>query len=259
MKKVLLGIAVLMAFVSAIPARAAEVYGGAIPPDFFTAPPAFAPPRAYNWTGVYIGIDGGGGWGRSHWVSTPDGAAANYSLSGGLVGGTLGYNLQAGTSSFVLGGEVDLAWTNIKGTTPPVVAPITTFDPVTGAAIVTPTPISCVPNCEITNPWLATARLRFGYSFDWILPYLTAGVAIGRLETNIAGIPMGRQSKNNLSWTVGGGVEVAISGPWTAKLEYLHAELSGISCDMACGASTVSINMNENIIRAGLNYRIWNR
>jgi outer membrane immunogenic protein len=245
MKKVLLGVAALIAFASAIPARAAEIEGGPIPPDFFTAPPAFAPPRAYNWTGVYVGVNGGGGWGRSHWVSTPDGAAANYSLSGGLVGGTLGYNLQAGTSSFVLGGEVDLAWTNSKGTVPPVVV----------AAI----PISCVPNCEITNPWLATARLRFGYSFDWILPYVTAGVAIGRLEANIAGIPMGRQSVNNLSWTVGAGVEIVISGPWTVKLEYLHADLSGISCDMACGASTVSINANENIIRAGLNFRIWNK
>src|SRR5712692_1889711 len=147
MRRFLLAVSALMAFASAIPARAAEVYGGAIPPDFFTAPPAFAPPRAYNWTGVYIGLNGGGASGRSHWVSTPDGAFGNYSLSGGLVGGTLGYNLQAGTSSFILGGEVDLARTNINGKSPPIVAPVTTFDPVTGAAIVTPTPISCVPSC----------------------------------------------------------------------------------------------------------------
>jgi outer membrane immunogenic protein len=261
MKKVLLGISVLIAFTSAIPARAAEVYGGAIPPDFFTAPPAFAPPRAYNWTGVYIGINGGGGWGRSHWVSTPwpstpqDG---DYSLSGGLLGGTLGYNLQAGTSSFVVGGEVDLAWANIKGTIPPFVAQVVSIDPNTGNPIITPTS-GCTPNCEISNPWLATARLRFGYSFDWILPYVTAGVAVGRLETNIAGIPLGRQSANNLGWTVGAGVEMVISGPWTAKLEFLHADLNGISCDKACGLSAVSINANENIIRAGLNFRIWNR
>src|SRR5256885_4600411 len=105
MKKVLLGIAVLIAFTSAIPARAAEVYGGAIPPDFFTAPPAFAPARAYNWTGVYIGINAGGAWGRSHWASTPWPATpmdGSYSLAGAQLGGTLGYNLQAGSSSFLL-------------------------------------------------------------------------------------------------------------------------------------------------------------
>jgi outer membrane immunogenic protein len=71
-------------------------------------------------------------------------------------------------------------------------------------------------------------------------------------------MPLGKQSANNLSWIFGGGVEMVISGPWTAKIEFLHADLSGISCDISCGATTVSINANENIIRVGLNLRIWN-
>ncbi len=266
MREFLLRSAVLMSFVAATAAPASEINGGVIPPDVFTAPPAFAPPRAYNWTGVYIGLNAGGGWGSSHWVSTPDGANGNYRLSGGLLGGTLGYNLQAGNSSFVLGMEADLAWSSIRGTLPPNIVPEPGFDPNTGAPILTPTAISCVPNCEVINPWLATARLRLGYSFDWILPYVTAGVAIGRLEANIAGIPMGRQSSNNLGWTVGAGVEMVISDPWTAKLEFLHADLNGFNCDMACPipspgpvvSSGVSINATENIIRVGLNYRIWN-
>ena len=272
MKK-LLAAGAFIAFASAITAHAAEIYGGAIPPDFFTAPPAFAPPRAYNWTGVYIGLNAGGAWDRSHWASTPWPAApmeGSYSLSGGLLGGTLGYNLQAGTSSFVLGGEVDLAWSNVKGTTPAFTAQVVSFNPVTGAPIVTPTP-GCFSKCEITSPWLGTARLRFGYSFDWILPYVTAGVAMARLEANIAGVPLGRQSANNLGWTVGAGVEMVISGPWTAKIEFLHADLNGFSCDVACGNLSsidtagnivrggIRINAGENIIRAGLNVRIWNK
>ena len=142
MKKILLGAAAFVAWAFAVPASAAEIDGGPIPPDFFTAPPAFAPPRAYNWTGVYIGINAGGGWGNPHWDTSPwpstlmDG---NYSLSGGLFGGTLGYNLQAGTSSFVIGGEVDLAAANIKGRTPPFVAQVVSF-PLGGPPIVTPTP-----------------------------------------------------------------------------------------------------------------------
>lgn len=268
MNKVLLAAAVLMSFAVAAGVRSSEIEGGVIAPDFFTAPPAFAPPRPYNWTGVYIGLNAGGGWATSHWVSTPDGFNGNYRLAGGLVGGTFGYNLQAGNSSFVVGAEADLAWSGIKGTLPPNIVQEPGFNPVTGAPILTPTPIACVPNCEITNPWFATARLRLGYSFDWIMPYVTAGVAIGRLEAAIAGIPMGRQSSNNLGWIVGAGAEMVISGPWTAKLEFLHADLNGFTCDMACPiaipatlpifSSGVSINAAENIIRVGLNYRIWN-
>ena len=273
MKRTVMAAAVLMAFTAAIPTYAAEIYGGAIPPDVSTAPPAFAPPRAYNWTGVYIGINAGGAWGRSHWASTPWLAVpmdGSYSLSGGQLGGTLGYNLQAGTSSFVVGGEVDLAWSGVRGTTPAFIAQVISFDPIAGTASATPTP-GCFPNCEVANPWLATARLRFGYSFDWILPYVTAGVAVGRLEANIAGIPSGRQSANNLGWTVGAGVEIVISGPWTVKVEFLHADLNGFSCDSACGKLSsvdsagnivpggIHINASENIIRAGLNLRIWNK
>jgi outer membrane immunogenic protein len=266
MRTFLLGAAVLMSFAAATGARASEINGGVIPPDVFTAPPALAPPRPYNWTGVYIGLNAGGGWDTSHWASTPDGFNGNYRLSGGLVGGTLGYNLQAGNSSFVVGAEADLAWSGIKGTLPPNIVSEPGFNPVTGAPILIPTPIACVPNCEVSNPWLATLLLRLGYSFDWILPYVTAGVAVGRLEANIAGIPMGRQSSNNLGWTVGAGVEMVISDPWTAKLEFLHADLNGFNCDMACPiagpgpivSSGVSINAVENIIRVGLNYRIWN-
>ena len=55
------------------------------------APPPIAPVYApiYNWTGFYVGINGGGGWGRSKW-DTVD----TFDLSGGLIGGTIGYNWQ---------------------------------------------------------------------------------------------------------------------------------------------------------------------
>ena len=52
------------------------------------APPYIAPP--YNWTGFYVGINGGGGFGRSDFSAPfPTGS---FNTSGGLVGGTLGYN-----------------------------------------------------------------------------------------------------------------------------------------------------------------------
>src|SRR5262249_57389864 len=126
------------------------------------------------------------------------GKTGSYRLAGGLFGGTFGYNLQAGNTSWVVGAEADLGWSTIKGTLPPNIAPeLAGFDPVTGASIFVPTPI-CVPNCEVSNPWLATARLRLGYSFGLVMPYVTAGVAVGRLQANISGIPAGPASSDNL-------------------------------------------------------------
>jgi len=255
MRVLLIGTAALVAFAAAGPACAAD-REPVVVPDVFTAPPAFparrepavipdvfAPPPAfpavelYDWTGAYVGINAGGGFGRAPWTSTPDVTSGTSSVSGALVGGTLGYNLQT-REPLVLGLEADLAWSSIRGTVPP---------------------FSCAPNCEVNEPWLATARLRFGYAFDTIMPYATVGVAIARLTADITGGPFGTEGKNNLGWTAGAGVEFVLWGPWRAKVEYLYADLNGFSCNVACGGGPISINVQESIIRAGLNYRIWVR
>ena len=46
----------------------------------------------YNWTGFYIGINGGGAWGDSKWTSV-----GTFDVSGAMVGGTVGYNWQFGS------------------------------------------------------------------------------------------------------------------------------------------------------------------
>ena len=261
MRKFPIVVAVLAAIAATDPALAAEVER-VVTPDIFTAPPAFPAPRVYpagsepavvpdrftapvafpavrpyNWTGAYVGINGGGAWGRPDWTSVPDLSSGTYNLSGGLVGGTVGYNLQTG-EPFVWGVEADLAWSGVRGTVPP---------------------LSCVPSCEMRSDWLATARLRFGYAFDSIMPYVTAGAAISRLVASTAGAPLGTDRANNLGWTLGVGVEFVIWGPLTAKAEYLYADFNGFTCNVACGGGPISINARENIVRAGLNYRIWQR
>src|SRR5690554_4792716 len=100
--------------------------------------PAYAP---YNWTGFYVGINGGGGWGNSDW-SGPTGTSGT-NISGGLVGGTIGYNWQM--NQLVFGLEADLDWSNIQGS-------INTAP--------------CTSSCETRNSWLGTARGRIGYAFD---------------------------------------------------------------------------------------------
>src|SRR4249920_4281077 len=69
------------------------------------AAPAKAPvylPVAYTWSGFYAGIVGGWGTGNSHWSGSP----GDFNVSGGMIGGTFGYNWQNGPT--VLGVETDL-------------------------------------------------------------------------------------------------------------------------------------------------------
>jgi len=188
--------------------------------------PAYEP--YYNWTGFYVGINGGGAFGNSN-ISNALGSSS-FDVSGGLVGGTVGYNWQAGR--FVYGLEGDIDWASIKGST---------------------TSAPCVTSCETSSSWFGTARGRIGYAFNRVLPYATGGAAFGDIKTTPAGFAGERDT--NVGWTAGAGVEVAINGPWTAKVEYLYADLGDINCSATnCGVST-NVDLTENIVRGGINYR----
>jgi outer membrane immunogenic protein len=196
----------------------------------YKAPPAQYTP-VYNWTGFYIGANGGGGWGHSWWQSPSTGV----NLSGGQVGGTAGYNWQFGNA--VLGVEGDLDWSKISGTS---------------------NSIGC-PGCSTSDSWLSTVRGRAGYAFGGIMPYLTGGLAVGDIKASAPGFA--GDSATNAGWTVGGGLEVALPGNWSAKAEYLHVNLGKFNCGLNCGAATTdNVSMHDDIVRAGLNYHFgWGK
>ena len=166
--------------------------------------------QTYNWTGAYVGINGG--WGTGNGIDT----------SGGFVGGTLGYNWQAGQTVFGL--ETDIAWSGIDGS---------------GT-------IGGVPVTSGTD-WFGTVRGRVGYAWDRVMPFVAGGLAYGNVN---ARSPFGSVDTTNAGWTLGGGVEFALSGPWTAKVEYLHLDLGTAN---VVGAS--SQDFTADLVRAGLNYR----
>jgi len=72
-------------------------------------------PVPYSWTGFYIGVNGGGAQGWTSWQyyffpgPTPSTLFANHDAAGGMAGGTVGYNWQAGTN-WVVGVEGDGDW-----------------------------------------------------------------------------------------------------------------------------------------------------
>jgi outer membrane immunogenic protein len=183
-----------------------------------TKAPLYSAP--YNWTGFYLGINGGGGFGRSNWNGAGTGSL---NTSGAVVGGTIGYNWQFNQTVFGLEGDAD--WSSIRGSA------------------------SCTfGSCETRNDYLATVRGRLGYAFDRFMPYVTGGLAIGNVKANS---PVSSTDNTRAGWTVGGGLEFAIAGPWTAKVEYLYADLGKNSC-AACGGD---VDFKTNVVRAGLNYR----
>jgi outer membrane immunogenic protein len=139
------------------------------------------------------------------------------------VGGTIGYNYQVGQAVFGLEGDID--WSDLGGN-----GNCTAF------------------SCEIRNNWLSTVRGRLGYAFDRFMPYVAGGVAFGDIKTSVAGI--GDSNTTKTGWTVGGGLEAAIAGPWTAKVEYLYVDLG--SGNSPVGSSE---SFKTNIMRAGINYR----
>jgi outer membrane immunogenic protein len=58
-------------------------------------------------------------------------------------------------------------------------------------------------------------------------------------------------SSNQLGWTIGGGLEYAFMGNWSAKLEYLYVDLGSFNAAVI----PTNVSFKENIVRAGLNYK----
>src|SRR5882757_3130694 len=105
----------------------------------------------WNWAGLYAGINYGGSAGQAS-QSDILFDRGQYDVSGGLIGGTVGYNLQHG--SLVYGVEGDLDYTTIKGAT--------SGNPATFGACGFASSI----NCDTKLNWLGTARARVGVAVD---------------------------------------------------------------------------------------------
>jgi len=226
MKRFLAGCLALGALVTAQCAVAADL---SLAP-LYKAPPAPAP-SAYDWTGFYLGVNGGGGWGRSWWNASTTGI----NLAGGQAGGTIGYNQQLGKVVFGLEGDID--WSRFDGSA---------------------TSPGCPVGCSASDSWLSTARGRVGYSFDRMMPYVTGGLAVGDIRAATPGLAGG--DSVNAGWTLGAGLEVALPGNWTAKAEYLRVDLGSFNCTGCSALPPDNVSLQENVFRAGVNYHFgWSK
>jgi outer membrane immunogenic protein len=144
---------------------------------------------AYNWQGLYAGLNLGYGWGSvSNAANRPE----------GFLGGVgVGYNWQYGT--LVYGLETDLQLSGADDT---------------------------VGTRKFSNTWFGTLRARGGFSFNNVLLYGTGGLAYGGLKGEAVG-GAASESKTLAGWTAGVGMEIALAPAWTVKAEYLYLDLSG--------------------------------
>ncbi|MBI1204503.1 MAG: outer membrane beta-barrel protein [Rhodopseudomonas sp.] len=224
MKRLPMTIAIgLFAAALTAPALAAD-----LPTHYYKAP-VFSAPH-YNWTGFYAGVNVGYGFGKSDWSGTVTNGST--SPKGALAGGTLGYNLQTGSLVWGLEADIDYSWAKGSDSSG------------TGGCT----------SCETKNSWLGTARGRIGYAaWDRWLPFITGGAAFG--DVKMAPSSGVSESETKFGWTVGGGVEYALQANWTAKVEYLYADLGNANCSAAACTTSTDVSYKTNIVRAGLNYR----
>jgi outer membrane immunogenic protein len=234
MKRIL--IAGALALATAAPAFAADLPPPVAPPP--RAPVAYIPAGpAFSWTGVYVGVNTGYAFGQSDWTS-PVGTTGNFDVSGPMAGLTLGGNYQIG--QFVVGAETDIDWQNVRGS---LVGGNCNFGPGVPAS------------CASASNWIGTFRARFGFAMDRVLLYGTAGGAYSDIKASVNALPWA--SSNELGWTAGAGVEVAMTDNWTAKVEYLFTDFQNASCGLGnCAAvPPASVSFDESMVRAGINYK----
>ena len=203
--------------------------------------PAYAPALVtpvYNWTGFYVGVNGGYGWGSQNPFNIITNRFDNFStgLSGGAFGGTIGAQIQA--AHVVMGLEADLDWANIKGST--------TANPTIGGV-----PLGLV-NATTNIDWESTVRARVGYANDNWLLYGTGGLALLGAKTTLTPVAGGTcgtilvgcsGSNGQAGLVLGGGLEYGFTPSLSAKLEYLYI-----------AAASLEVSRHSEV-RAGLNYR----
>ncbi len=180
-------------------------------------------------------------------------------FTGGIQGG---YNWQNG--SIVYGGEGDFGAFDVGGSASP--AGIFPF-PFLGTTYALSESMSA--------KWLATLRARLGYTIaPQLLLYATGGIAFSDFKfasgysdnaidpTYPGGTGFGKKSGVAVGWTLGGGGEWLLDGPWSIKAEYLYLDFGSTSIDVATSNTAaytqtmhVEADLSAQVARVGINFR----
>jgi outer membrane immunogenic protein len=242
---------VLAAFILAVSAVSASAADLAARP-YVKAPAAVV--AAYDWSGFYVGANGGGAWSRKCWDVVPftvnlgfippilfSGSEGCHTASGATAGGQVGYRWQR--AAWVFGLEAQGNWADFSGS-----------------------------NASLLFGGLATNRTKIdafglftgqvGYSWNNALLYVKGGAAVtdNRYEglATIGGFVTDRASDTRWGATVGAGVEYGFAPNWSAALEYDHLFMGTNNYGMTfAGLNTrnVDIKQDADLVTVRVNYR----
>jgi outer membrane immunogenic protein len=239
MKKFLLGTVGLIALGMSAPALAADMPVKAPPPPAPVIP-------IYDWTGFYIGADGG--WGQSHncvdFVTVVGTVASGcHDRSGGVLGGQIGYRWQ--TNQFVFGLEAQGDWANLRNT-----------------------------RVSLLNPTLSTTAKtdgiglftgQIGWAWNASLLYVKGGAAVtsNHLDVfdNITGLGLFSASNTRWGGTVGVGYEYGFAPNWSVGVEYDHLWMGNANNSFSVADPRLAAVLNDRIsqdvdmVTVRVNYR----
>ncbi len=218
---------------AALAALAGPAFAADIP--YRQAPPVYTPTvPLFSWTGLYLGGQIGYAWGTDTLTVYPFGGGTNFMPNGVVGGAHVGYNLQM--NQFVAGLEGDVEGTGINRSYSPGVIIYGTKIPVEGSI-----------------------RARLGVAFDRVLLYATGGVEFADIQNNFSGFPGYTQfSQGRAGWTIGGGLEYAVTNNWSVRAEYRFADfghLDNFNVVPFGFGTQVRHHVNENAVRAGFSYK----
>ncbi len=210
-----------------------------------------APAPEYSWTGPYAGVSAGGTWGTTYWPQGP--FPDRMDNAGVLGGGQIGYNYQVG--HFVWGAEGFYGASNARG----------------GRGS---------PDCSIDNELvscnddvnaLGTVTARLGYTYGRALFYGKGGWAFGQVKAGMISnnaayaaasvtspgvIVPGSSTNWESGWTVGGGMEFALTDRWSARAEYMHYEFPEKTFTIDGYGDQSDIRVKGDSVMIGVNYHL---
>lgn len=204
--------------------------GNAMAADAASVEPGF------GWSGFYVGAQAGYGWGDvdSHNVGRETGVTDwrdSWNANGGLGGIHVGYN--HAFNQLVVGAEADLEVSGAKGAVESDYAGL-------------------VENqIEVQG----SLRARLGYSVGPALFYATGGLAVARIETTYDG-DADRWTHTKSGWTVGGGVEYALSRNWTTRIDYRYTDFGSFTENPATDSGFNHVTeLKTQAVRFGVSYK----
>ena len=244
----------VIALAAAAPAAAAD-----LPARTYTKAPVMVAP-VYDWSGFYIGVNGGGGTSHKCWdlttavlvgrVVVPPGPEGCHDATGATVGGQIGYRWQS--AAWVFGLEAQGNWADLKSSNVSLFIPAWTN------------------NSKVEAFGLFTGQV--GYAWNNILWYVKGGAAVTgdkyRGTVTATGVLFDSTSETRWGGAVGTGLEFGFAPNWSVAVEYDHLFMGNHSPSFTStgvlGAAVIpvggvfrtdSIRQDVDLITARINYR----